>query len=144
MDEGHLSLRDVITHSVRVAEELLITLNDERQCLAGTDHTALTALFARKSELASALSELDQRRAHLIAQEPTDEAVSGTNWARYCSLLEQCREGNAINGRLVQDRQRHVKQALSILRGQSNVEPDLYSQQGATVSGTQSLDLGRA
>lgn len=144
MDEGHLSLSEVIAHSVRVAEAFLETINDEQRSLAGTDHTALTALFARKSELATALNELDQRQAHLIAKYPSDEAVNSDTLARYRSLLEQCREGNAINGRLVQDRQRHVRQALGILRGQPHDEPDLYSQQGASVPAKQSQDLGRA
>jgi flagellar biosynthesis/type III secretory pathway chaperone len=143
-DEGHLSPTDVIDRSVAVAQQLLDLLKEERKLLAGVDHDALTPVFARKSELATQLSELDQERA---AQEETlgiETSTEHSHWALYCTLLEHCREANAINGRLVQDRQRHVRRALGILRGQTDSDPEIYSQRGSTLPGARSQDLGRA
>ncbi|MFK7886238.1 MAG: flagella synthesis protein FlgN [Gammaproteobacteria bacterium] len=134
----------MIEQSVRVADALLLTLQEERQVLAGADHEAFSPVFARKNELAGELSRLDQQRAALTAEQSKDNAQGSALWTRYCAVLEQCREGNAINGRLVQDRQRHVRRALGILRGQANTETELYSQRGAALPGAHSQDLGRA
>lgn len=143
-DEGHLISDNVIDRSIVVAEKLLQVLGEEREVLAGIDHDALNPVFARKSDLATQLSELDQERAAQAEENGAATQTEHPHWAHYCTLLEQCRDANAINGRLVQDRQRHVRRALGILRGQSDTDPELYSQRGASVPGAQSQDLGRA
>jgi len=143
-DEGHLSLAQIIEQSVDVASKLFDTLEQERTVLAGAQHEALEPVFSRKSDLAGHLTQLDRRRAAWVAKHG-DAAVSAHPlWERYCYVLERCREANAINGRLVQDRQRHVRRALGILRGQVDDEAELYSQRGAAVPGAQSQTLGSA
>ncbi|MFK8017266.1 MAG: flagella synthesis protein FlgN [Gammaproteobacteria bacterium] len=155
-DEGHLSLDQVVLQALEKATALRAHLTVEKHALVDPNPDALPPVFSRKAELAGELERLEtQRRALCEARLGTshpDESVFRATlsaagraaWQRYCEELLACQDANAINGRLTVARQRHVRRALDILRGQPAHEAGLYNALGTTDQRSPNQSLGSA
>ncbi len=151
-DEGRLSPDQLVSEALHNAAQLRDTLDDERRALAGRDPNALTSIFERKTQIAAQLDAIETRRQALCGPEQdTPRAfrqhlspAMQPRWDEYCDKLLECREINAVNGRLARLGQDHVRRALAVLRGQHSVEPGLYQADGGATSTLSAQELGRA
>jgi len=131
------------------AQQLMQLLNDERDIISSNDANALENIAASKEKLAqkiqastvicsqrleqagytannSGLAEYFQR-----CSETNSKQLKST-WEKLQSLLKECQNKNRINGKLLGNSQRRIKQALSILQGKP-VDEELYGRGGETV-----------
>ncbi|MEO1575400.1 MAG: flagellar protein FlgN [Pseudomonadota bacterium] len=148
-DEGHLSPDAFAKECERTARALLDVLQKERVALAGVPTPGLQELFDRKAELADALDRLESVRRERWPGDPDVlvralSADAATCWTNYVKLLADCRETNAISGRLVQARQRNVREAIAVLRGTSDDSTATYDATGSRPEGLDPLTLGSA
>ena len=148
-DEGQLSPDAFAERCEATARALLDVLGRERVALAGLPTEGLQEIFDRKAELADALDRLESaRRARwpgapdvLIGHLSAEGIV---RWNAYVETLAACRETNAISGRLVQARQRNVREAIAVLRGSADTTAITYTSSGGKPDDHDSLTLGSA
>lgn len=148
-DEGHLSPDAFAERCETTARALLDVLVQERVALAGAPTPGLQTLFDRKAELADALDRLESTRRERWPGAPdaltqTLSPDAATRWARYVEVLAECREANAISGRLVQARQRNVREAIAVLRGTADTSGATYDAKGGKPDTLDPLTLGSA
>jgi flagellar biosynthesis/type III secretory pathway chaperone len=137
MDERALEeqLAQVIDRQMAVTRSLLDILQTEKAALIGTDPDVLQQIAARKETTLRELAAYEQQRQSLLGT--ANVATSGTDlralqrdmaainpggplsqrWQELCELLGLCRDANATNGAIVNLRQRHIRQALNVIRG---------------------------
>ena len=149
MDEGHLPPDAFVERCATTATALLEVLRQERVALAGVPTEGLQAIFDRKAELADALDRLETARRQrwpgstdVLTQQLSNDAAARRSV--YVMTLEECRETNAISGRLVQARQRNVREAIAVLRGSATTSGITYDASGGKPDNHDSLTLGSA
>lgn len=150
------ALEALLGDALPTAEALLKHLMVERRALVANEPDALPEVFDTKTQLASSLESLEQQRRDLCEQElgtaipaaPAFRALLASSsqgaWDEYCAVLRDCREANAVNGRLARARHRHVQRAIAVLRGQQPDDPGVYTARGAAGGADHSQVLGRA
>ena len=146
-EEGRFSPGAFAEQCLDTAQGLLNVLATERSALAGPPPDNIGDIFADKATLAQQLEGLETYRRRVwpggpdtfVRQLVGDETAT---WLRYIETLSACREANAINGRLVQARQRHVREALSLLRG--GPDDTTYDAAGHRPERAHSVTLGSA
>lgn len=148
-DEGHLLPDAFVTHCAQTALALLDVLQQERVALAGQASSDVQTLFDRKAELADRLDRLESIRRERWPGDPdallrAAAPAMAERWREYVTTLADCREINAISGRLVQARQRHVRDALALLRGTADGADATYDASGARPDGLDPMALGSA
>ncbi|MEM6638634.1 MAG: flagellar export chaperone FlgN [Pseudomonadota bacterium] len=148
-DEGPLTLPDFVAQCADIAEQLLTTLSEERTALAGAATEQFAELFERKAMLAERLDQLETlRQARWPGEAGQLRDTLGTDdratWDRYVDCLTRCREANTVTGRLVQIRQRHVKDALALLRGDTQAGTSTYDATGTRPDSFDSKPIGSA
>ncbi len=132
------------------AKQLMMLLQDERNVLAMNDSAALEDVTNSKEQLADVM-QINTRQCSQYLQQAgfgnnelslnkyIESCVDPfttqfkTTWNNLQSVLKQCQEENRINGKLLSNSQRRIKQALSILQG-TPVEEDLYGKGGKSIN----------
>lgn len=105
------------TAAREVAASLLDALRREHDALARSDLPLLQQSLEDKQRGLMSLEDLlRHHRPDADLQE----------------LLQDCLRQNAINGRIVDHKRRVTKQALAILAGSADHQPDLYGPAGTT------------
>lgn len=151
-------VRQALTHVVQdamaVAERLSHVLEREKAALIDQDVDAIERAVAAKHSAAADLETLEERRQDLCRDllgdaTPERGALSAALddpqlWPRFCAALRACHEANAVNGRLVNLRRRHVRQALHILSGSPRDAADTYGPDAEAGTGSASQVLGSA
>lgn len=148
----------VLDEEIRVATALLGILRDEREILKQRDMEALSRSGDAKHRVLAELDALDKDRLSLaeLAGIPADREGFGDfleslhqgdsirlRWQRMVGLLEECRERNEANGRLVALQRSHVEKALAALRGVDK-QPSLYGPDGIRQHPTSGMPLSSA
>lgn len=137
---------------------LLETLHREFDALSQSDVEALeqvtldknnalanqaAATLARQQFVtASACENADKGLQQLIASFDNRASLSAT-FNQLRALAEQCQSANRANGRMITQKQQYTRNALDILR-QADSKPSTYSDQGDTVTQSESRILGKA
>ncbi len=124
--------RRLLRQEIDCAERLAAAIDEERRTFGARDPAALERLTARKREL---LQEMEQRVAShegFLAARRLPPGRQGTEsfmqalppdaeehglWRQLRQLAERCRDGNAVNGRIVTMNRVRVQRALELLRG---------------------------
>ncbi|MCU7920182.1 MAG: flagellar protein FlgN [Candidatus Thiodiazotropha sp. (ex Dulcina madagascariensis)] len=124
------------TSSPQSLQELL----DKKKRQLETVETSVTAhnRFLEQQGFSS-----DRQGTEAFLQTCGDSAQPVEKWRRLITLLEACRKQNETNGGAVQLNQRHVTQALDILRGISERDKT-YGPSGESKPTTTSKSLGKA
>lgn len=148
------ALANVVSDALVVATELDCILTREKTSLISQDVADIDAAVAAKHAAASELEILEQRR-RALCDELTGSATPGADemtslldgcdyWQRYCDRMRRCHDANAINGRLVHLRRRHVTRALQILSGGHAVDAGAYGPKAGDAFTSRSQVLGSA
>jgi len=139
-------------------QALLDLLRMEYELLqSGSSQALLDLLEKKKQQLTSVKSvvtihnqfleqrglSIDKQGTDTFLQQCNDNAQLLDMWNQLTALLEDCRSQNEINGGAVHLNQRHVSQALDILRGISERDKT-YGRSGESKPNSTSKSLGKA
>ncbi len=127
------SLHAVVGEMRQAVDALEEALRDERAALDAADADALDAVGVRKQQQLEQLETLDAERLHLAGElDPVDPAAV-PGWDAVLAGLESCRGMNDVNGRIVQRRLQHVREAIDLVTG-ADRGAALYGPGGKQVS----------
>jgi len=141
-------------------ERLDQALSEERSVLGQRDVERLATVVKHKCELLDALERNSKERRGLLASHnvaPTEAgfkqylatlpaAIAGTletHWNNVELKLEQCRDANLVNGKILQRSRQQVQALLEIMRGQDN-SPRLYNDSGTATPVPRQQPLAKA
>ncbi|MGB5211132.1 MAG: flagellar protein FlgN [Gammaproteobacteria bacterium] len=156
--EWQSEISRVLDEEIRAATTLLGVLRDERETLKNRDMDALSRNGDAKHRMLAELDALDKDRLGLaeLAGIPSDREGFGDfldslhqgdgirlRWQRLVGLLEECRDRNEANGRLVALQRNYVEKALDALRG-IDKQPSLYGPDGNRMHAASGLPLSSA
>lgn len=142
--EWQAEIGRVLDDEINAATALLGILRTERETLKRRDMESLSRSGDAKHRVLAELDALDKDRLSLaeLAGIPADREGFGDfleslhqgdgirlRWQRLVGLLNECRERNESNGRLVALQRSHVEKALAALRGVDK-QPSLYGPDG--------------
>ena len=141
------------------AFELSRTLVQEHEAISGNKLQELETILAAKQELMARFEIASQEFLSLIQGQSSGEKANivavlrqhdpqGTSglvslWRQVEKLLTQCRHSNSVNGKIINLNQRHIQQALSILRNGEPGTESCYSPTGSRPSVNASRTLGK-
>lgn len=135
---------DAVVADMRLAcTELEQALHDERDALDRADADALDTAGARKAAHLQRLEVLDAERRHLAAHPDADAQASPDGWGDLVAHLDVCRRLNTVNGRIVESRLTHVREAIALITGAERAVP-LYGPGGERVQASLSMTRSRA
>jgi len=153
-------IANYLDNVAKQAQQLMALLQEERNIISSNDGIALEEVTLSKEKLAETIQISTQHFNQHLQQagfgnnnlslskyfETCVEPVATqfkTTWQNLQLVLKQCQDENRINGRLLNSSQRRIKQALSILQGQS-IEEDLYGSGGESVNQSSGNSLTHA
>lgn len=142
---------------IGTAKQLLELINAEFQALEARDLPSLEKILGEKLPLLNLLDQHGTARSTLLRQQELsadkagletfasrrsdgDEILTRSN--ELSLLLEQCREANQRNGRLIRANQASLQSVLGILRGGET--PGLYDSRGGAARIGQQRPLSQA
>lgn len=141
--EFHSALTAVLAEMQQFVGQLLQALKSERTALDDNDTEALDHAGSQKQQILLQLEQLDterlQLRKELANPTPTQEA----DWAGVVQSLHRCQQMNLRNGSVVSQRLQQVRNALSVLTGNSG-ESKLYGRTGELRANLRSQALAEA
>lgn len=131
-DDIQGSLQAVVAEMRQAVDALSEALRDERDALDAGDADALDAVGERKQQRLQQLEALDAERQHLAGELGSVDPASVPGWDAVLAGLEVCRGMNEVNGRIVQRRLQHVRDAIDLVTG-SDSGARLYGPGGKQV-----------
>ena len=154
----HQALSHLLSTELESARVLLRTLEQEFAALSRGDAESIAEATAEKQRQTLRMGQHLQMRDRflsdnacsggqqgtdaLIAQLPVD-AGAAILWRDLQQVALQLRDKNEINGGIIAHGQRHLRQAVAILSGQS-VNGDTYGPQGNRCAGQPSQAFAKA
>lgn len=125
--EARDRLDAVLERELDVAQQLTLTLHDERAALTGASPEAVVEQAARKVAWLGRLEQLETERRELcqaagirLPPEGQGTPAAAAPVARWLSLMElmaRCRAANEVNGYIINVRRTQVGQLIDIVRG---------------------------
>ena len=137
------ALSAVLADIQAAVADLRQALGDEREALDRADPAALNRAGDAKQALLQRLERLDAERRQLAREAGAPNAGQQAAWTQVLQVLHECQRANQRNGRLIGQRLRHVRQALSVLTGQRD-EAGVYGPAGVLGHAYRSLPLAQA
>ena len=156
--ETQQALSRLLSDELQSARELQRTLDQEFDALSQGEADRITEITAQKQLQTLRLGQHLQARDRFLAehklpagQQGTDaivkrlpaDAAAANLWQELQSVGRRLRERNEVNGGIIAHGQRHVRQALAILSGQSGTG-DTYGPEGTSCPGQLSQALAKA
>ena len=153
-------LADILSMEKLCLSRLKKSLEQEQAALENRQTDALKEVVKEKQNALDEVVELQQRRANLLQQygfsndeQGVSSCIAGCSpslsrelfplWKQLHTLIEQCRDLNLVNGRILELNDRCVQQTLAILT--NGTQPlELYSSQGVSSRQGRSTPLARA
>jgi flagellar biosynthesis/type III secretory pathway chaperone len=152
-DQFRAELKRLLGTQAERAQQLLGTLESERDALADGDAERLDTLTRQKSSLLQGLEDVALEQKNLIDGLALEDGDLGLETAlAWCDPgselkstrqtvgknLERCRELNERNGLTVQYRMGYVRRALNVLNGDSAGNSGIYGRDGRTTGNVHS------
>ncbi len=144
MDISQNDYQDLLQDGILSAKVLLKTLEEEYHALENDDLDAFIKILEHKYQTLSELQNIDAPLVELKTNRQAEPGKDTVLWNEFSSLMEQCRQKNAINGRIIHMRQNQTNAALAILRGQSHVEEMNYGPRGKSTAAPTSTHIASA
>lgn len=118
-------------------DQLHELLQDERQSLTASDAQKTQSLLQQKTQLLQQLDQNNRQRSELLTTRgfatdeegvqaflasfpPQESQAYSVQWQSLQQKLEQCKEENLINGKVIHRSRRQVDTLLNMLRGREN------------------------
>ncbi len=145
------AVRQLIEQDIQTAKQLSSLLQKEHDCLQQRDSRELNLIVVDKQHCMSKLERSAQQRGGWInflsertGMPPSDcwqrllqelkDPELVTLWSSFQEALEDCKQHNNVNGKIIARGQKTLKQLLGILRGQSVEPAKLYNASGSAHS----------
>ena len=144
-------LRDILQQQRDTAQRLSQILAREHEAISGNKLQELETILAAKQQCMAELEAASQEFIALAQGQSPDRKTDMTAtlrridpqgtvglvvlWRQVEKLLSQCRHSNTVNGKIININQRHIQQALSILRSGELGTESCYSPTGAHPAG---------
>lgn len=130
------TLKTLLQRQINAANAVMEKLKYEREALEKRNFDAITLLQKDKHTLLAQLNDAEEARQRLVKQMQLDFGQAGFEefcthvpqqwraafnalWEERKSLLENCRNANEINGRILYHTHMASERIMSTLRGQS-------------------------
>lgn len=111
-------LEGILDNELRVAQELVRTLEEERAALTGNSPDAVAAQASAKLGLLAQLEELERSRRALCDERDLVAADGlAARWRSLLAVVSNCRRANEVNGYIINVRRNQVQQLIDIVRG---------------------------
>ena len=141
------AVRQLIEQDIQTAKLLSDLLQQEHQILQQRDANQLNRIVAEKQHCMAKLEQSAKQRGgwinflvertgltpsecwNRLLEELKDPELK-TLWSELQELLNDCKQHNDVNGKIITRGQKTLKQLLGILRGQSMETPKLYTASG--------------
>jgi flagella synthesis protein FlgN len=152
-------LRSLLHEQRDYAHQLSQILAQEHEAISGNNLQDLETILAAKQQCMAQLESGSQDFLRLVhGQSPSNKLDMTATlrhydpqgamglvslWQQVEKLLSQCQRNNSINGKIINLNQRHIQQALTILRNGELGSESCYSPTGARPSVTSSRTLGK-
>ena len=144
------TVHQLLENSIRITDELLSLLEQERSHLQQRNHSAMPPLLEQKQQLMSQLEQGAELRQQWLAHTPQQAEQTqeerwstlltqlggptlGKLWETFKDKLVACQQDNEVNGKMIGRGQQSIRQLLTLLKGQIET-PTLYNQSGNTQS----------
>lgn len=141
------AVRQLIEQDIQTAKQLSSLLQKEHECLQQRDSRELNLIIVDKQHCMTKLERSAQQRggwitflAERTGMPPSDcwkrllkelkDPELLTLWDSLQLALEECKQNNDVNGKIISRGQKTLKQLLGILRGQSIEPAKLYNASG--------------
>jgi flagellar biosynthesis/type III secretory pathway chaperone len=156
--EAASAFRGILESEIEQAQRLLDLLRAENSLLQKGSPQALQELLVEKTQqlklVESAVAahnrfleqqgmSVDRQGTENLIRQSGDGETLDRIWQRFSKLLEDCHKQNEINGGAIKLNQRHVTQAIDILRGLGQRDKT-YGPSGETKPNSTSKSLGKA
>jgi flagella synthesis protein FlgN len=152
-------LRSLLHEQRDIAHQLSQILAQEHEAISGNNLQDLETILAAKQQCMALLEAGSQEFLRLVHRQSPSHKIDMTAalhdydpqgmmdlvslWRQVEKLLSQCRRSNSVNGKIINLNQRHIQQALTILRNGELGSESCYSPTGARPSVTSSRTLGK-
>ena len=153
---SQIEIETLLEQETTSALALCDILKSERSALADNKLDSLEALSGQKQAQVEELEKLGRSRLAWLDSQGVSAneqdmkaffAQSGNglkqNWEKLMAQLEECQQLNRVNGSIVEQLQRNIKNALAILQGRPD-DADVYGRSGKMVSDPAANILSRA
>ncbi|PID42351.1 MAG: hypothetical protein CSA52_03800 [Gammaproteobacteria bacterium] len=151
------TLIDFLDSDLNDLTRLEEVLNKERHALQERDLPQIEQSQQLKQELLQCLEQRARSKSTYLAKEcapkapPTfsmlvkvsSNAELKSKWQLVQSLLNQCKQANSVNGKIISHSQQRVTRIMEIIRGQSR-QSSLYGARGKKETMSGSCVLARA
>ena len=142
------ALTQLLAKQTTSAQQLLNKLQQEHEVLISADTDMLNQIVTQKQTLIQQLEsgmttinqslsgiglDADKAGIHSLLQSLPDNTPLHQQWEKLQQLARECQERNEINGGIVTLKQRHVRQAMDILKGGPSNE-NTYGKAGEVSS----------
>lgn len=154
-------LDDCVARELDASNRLLEALREENAALMTRNAAHIEQSVDTKSRALAEFDAIDRERENLVREsgqaENRQDFLSNQitdcapqrrnrlldNWMRLLELTGECQRQNSINGALIQSGLRHTRQALSLLKGQTQAESLQYGPGGHTPHSWDRHSLGK-
>ncbi len=151
-------IQSAISHEIQLVESLTELLAQERVCLETYQYPQLLELLEKKNQILVELEQSHQRRLKslgipyhspqafkLFEQYIEQQDSLKKSWNTLKTLLSQCQEDNAVNGKVIQFSQQSTERILNIFRqSQGSGTYTGYSSKGTAIKEGGSLAGAKA
>lgn len=155
------AIERLLSTDISVARRLIELLQEENDALISRDRANLDTLITEKQQLMEKLDFNSNQRSRWIKPmvdssgkpqeecwqqlvESLDDGSLTPLWQEFQDLINDCKQHNERNGKLISRGQNTLRQLLAIFRGQYVDAPKLYTASGATQSNSQSHTVTKA
>lgn len=153
-------IKNLFELEISLSTTLLQIMKSEQSTLSANDLEAFTAVIAQKNKV---LAEIESTEAALsthlksaglaMASEgldemilksgPQDKKILESLVTRLRSIAAKCQEQNLINSKIIEAGNNSIKKLVSMIRGQTTDQSDLYDLTGKSATPGQTQILGR-
>ena len=153
-------LCSALFESVNHIDELIALLHEERTAMEARDTATMQVILPQKSRLLEQLQRHAKTRADILVgqgltpdesglkhylQQTLDESQADAiqAWETLKAKLEECKQENAINAKIIHRSKHHLDQLIDIIKGQQG-QSLLYSEKGVTRSSENQQPIAKA
>ena len=145
------AVEQLLNRDIGFAKKLLELLEQEHKALNSRSSEQLHQLLTEKQGLMAQFEQSATQRSRwvgflmertgLSTEECWEKLLTELDssslpqlWQEFQKLINECKQHNEINGKMIARGQKTLKQLLTIMRGQSVEAPELYNASGSTQS----------
>ncbi|MBU3071143.1 flagellar protein FlgN [Aestuariicella sp. G3-2] len=155
------AVQQLLSQDIQTAGSLLVLLKEEHQILQQRDHTRLGTLVGEKQVLMAKLEQSTRQRSawvnFLVQRTGMSNEVCWNRllneldpvqlpplWNELQALINECKQHNDLNGKMIARGQKTLQKLMGLMRGQMIEPANLYTAKGSTQTHSNSHTVVKA